>query len=109
MQASTSQNVKQRKLREREIQKAEKKWFKNYGSRYQQQRHTSMKKIAPSVEIKPSWQVVRSLNNNICHKYIFPVFMWKYYLTLNMETNSLEGRIQELLKGIASWGSSMCC
>ena len=62
MQASTSLNVKQRKLREREIQKAEKKWFKNYGSRYQQQRHTSMKKIAPSVEIKPSWQVMFQLN-----------------------------------------------
>ena len=69
MQASTSHNVKQRKLREREFKKAEKNWFKNYGSRYQQQRHTNMRKIAPSIDIKDSWEVMYLLMFSIL--YIF--------------------------------------
>ena len=57
MQGNVSQNVKQRKLREREKQKAEKKWLKNFGSRYQQHRPSNLRKIAPSIEVRPSWEV----------------------------------------------------
>lgn len=60
--ASSSKNIKLQKLREREHQKAGKKWQKTVGSRFFQTKSNPMRlSIQPSIEIRHSWELLKEM------------------------------------------------